>query len=339
MDSFSGKTVLVTGATGLIGSHIVDALMRMGDVDVVALSRSHQKLEEGFADYIGKPNFRYIAQDITIPLQLPDLAVDFIFHAAGPMEGEIIANFPVNVIEPNIIGTKNCLDFLIQQNESSKVSGRLILFSSVTVYGNNSDKDIKVTEIDTNITEALTSKTAPYSQSKRMSEVIALAYVKQYYCDVVIARFSTVYGNTRFIPNTAFYEFIKKAGLGENIVLNGSGFAKRDNIYIDDAVKAVLLLAQKGKSGEAYNISSGAELGNFLAVDEIADIIAEITNKIYRKVNENATKVIRKEGVSSSRKAGLILDNSKLKALGWAVETSFEQGIRHTVKEYGTKIN
>lgn len=334
MKSFSGKTVLVTGATGLIGSHIVDALMQMGDVHVIALSRSKEKLEKGFAEYIENPNFQYAAQDVTVPLQNSDWVIDYIFHAAGPMEGDVIANFPVNVIEPNIIGTKNCLDFLIQQNESSKVSGRLILFSSVTVYGNNSGKDIRVTEADTDVTEALISRSAPYSQSKRMSEVIALAYAKQYGCDVVIARFSTVYGNTRYIPNTAFFEFIKKAALGENIFLSGSGFARRDNIYIDDAIKAVLLLADKGQAGEAYNISSGAEMGNFLAVDEIADTILKIANKMYGRFNEDAAEVIHKEGASNDRKAGLILDHAKLKALGWTLETSFEQGVVRTIEKY-----
>ena len=65
MNKWSEKTVLVTGATGLIGSHIVDELMKMGNVKVIALSRSAEKLEKGFAEYIGNKNFSYIAQNVT----------------------------------------------------------------------------------------------------------------------------------------------------------------------------------------------------------------------------------------------------------------------------------
>ncbi len=334
MNSFYGKTVLVTGATGLIGSHLVDALMLMENVNVIALSRSKEKLEKGFAEYIGRPNFQYISQDIAEPLKLKGTIVDFVFHAAGPMERTIVFNYPLEVINANIIGTENCLNLLFKQQKEKNISGRLIIFSSVTVYGNNTDHDIKVTEEDTDITETLVSNSAPYSQSKRMSEVIALAHIKQCNSDAVIARFSTVYGNTRYMPDAAFFEFIKKAVAGEDIILNGNAFARRDNIYVNDAVKAILLLAIKGKTGEAYNISSGAELGNFAAVDEIASTIAKIANKKYGRSEKEIVHVIRRIKDIDGRKAGLILDNSKLKSLGWKLETSVEQGIMKTMEDY-----
>ena len=67
MNDFSGKTVLVTGATGLIGSNIVDRLMTMGDIKVIALARNKDKLEKGFSDYIGNENFSAVIQDICAP--------------------------------------------------------------------------------------------------------------------------------------------------------------------------------------------------------------------------------------------------------------------------------
>jgi len=334
MNKWSGKTVLVTGATGLIGSHIVDSLMAMSDVQVIALSRSEKKLKTGFAEYLDKANFQYIVQDISEPLNLDNQIIDFIFHAAGPMEGKIIVNYPVDVIKPNIIGTMNCLEFLHKQHETKNIKGRLILFSSVTVYGNNTETDIRVKETDTQVTEVLEADGAPYSQSKRMSEVIALAYAKQFNIDIVIARFSTVYGNTRFIPDTAFYEFINKSVAGDDIVLNGSGFARRDNIYIDDAIKGVLLLAVSGKTGEAYNISSGADMGNYLAVDEIARVIAQVANNKYGRIDDKAVKIQCKNSEHNKRNVGLMLDNTKLKALGWRIETSFEEGINKTLEKY-----
>lgn len=343
MVTFKGKTVLITGATGLIGSHIVDELMEMGDVNVIALSRNEKKLREGFEKYLEKENFMYIAQDIASGFDLND-RIDYIFHAAGPMEGKIIKEYPVDVINPNIMGTIHLLEYLKNQEKNSKVKGRMVLFSSVTVYGNITDKDSIVEEKDTDVTEVLESISAPYSQSKRMSEVIALAYLRQYGVDTVIARFSTVYGCTRFLPDTAFYEFIRKAVSGEDIVLNGSAFPKRDNIYIDDAVSGVLTACLNGKAGEAYNISSNGDLCNYAAVDEIAEKIVEICNKkneniLHTEEGEllqhayKRIKVRYNAGKFQHRKSGIRLDNSKLKRLGWNISTSINQGIDRTIEQ------
>ena len=95
MNDFSGKTVLVTGATGLIGSNIVDRFMAIGDVKVIALARNKEKLEKGFSDYIGNKNFDMVIQDICTPINLAkNIKVDYIFHAAGEMTGEVINNRP-----------------------------------------------------------------------------------------------------------------------------------------------------------------------------------------------------------------------------------------------------
>ena len=99
MNNFSGKTVLVTGATGLIGSNIVDKFMSMGDVKVIALSRNKDKLERVFDKYLSRTNFSYIAKDICGPLDLSE-RIDCIFHAASPISGAVISEQPVNVILP-----------------------------------------------------------------------------------------------------------------------------------------------------------------------------------------------------------------------------------------------
>lgn len=111
----------------------------------------------------------------------------------------------------------------------------MVIFSSVTIYGNITGNDLVVGEEDTQVTIPLDASNAIYSQSKRMSEVISRAYSKQYGLDIVIARLSTVYGNT-FLNRKRLFEFINRALSGENITLRDSGVARRDNIYIDDAV-------------------------------------------------------------------------------------------------------
>ena len=330
MNDFSGKTVLVTGATGLIGSNLVDRFMSMGDIKVLVLVRNKEKLNSIFPGYIGNKNFDVLVQDICAPIKLPcTVKVDYIFHAAGAMTREVINNRPLEVIDANLTGTRNCLELLNEQRENGH-QGRLVLFSSVTVYGNNSNADRTVTEKDTDIAGILDVPYAAYAETKRMSEVLTLAYSRQNDIDVVIARLSTVYGYTKFPPNTAFYEFIGKVLNNEDIVLKNSGLPRRDNIYIDDAVDGLLLICSNGIKGEVYNISSNGESGNFASVDEIAESIANVSNKLY-----DHNIVVRYENTPLiSRGVGIKLDNSRIKALGFEVNFSLKRGIGIVLSKY-----
>ena len=330
MSVFCGKKVLITGATGLIGSNLVDKFMSMGDVKVIALARNEDKLKKGFGEYLDNPNFKILVQDICSPISLSEnTKVDFVFNAAGSMTGDVINNKPLDVVDANLIGTRNCLDFLYAQKKNGH-NGRLILFSSVTVYGNDTNSDKTVTEEDTTTAIRLNNPYAAYAETKRMAEVLALSYSRQKEIDTVIARLSTVYGYTRFPPNTAFYEFVKKALNNEDILLKNSGLPRRDNINIDDAVEGLLTICVKGKREEVYNISSNGDLNNFAAVDEIAETFAEVANKFYNK-----NIIVKYEnGEVNERAASLKLNNGKLKALGKIIRVSLQDGIRETIARF-----
>ena len=253
--------------------------MSYGDVKVIALSRSENKLRMGFSEYLDKTNFRIIAQDASLPIDSIGEHLDYIFHAAGPIAGNVIREYPVDVILPNIMGTLNVIDYIEKQKQARGIDCKLIVFSSATVYSNLTDHDVKVSEANTSVADALDAMNAPYSESKRMVEVIAKAYAKQKDISVKIVRFSYVYGFTQFMPSTAFYEFIKTALNGGDIILNNAGLPRRDNIYVDAAVDGLLTDALKGENGESYNVSTNTEGDNIAAVDEMALIITDAVNK------------------------------------------------------------
>jgi nucleoside-diphosphate-sugar epimerase len=325
MDELKGKTILVTGATGLIGSRIVETLMNMGGVNVIANSRNEQKLKKLFAVYTGQKNFKCLSQDISEPIMLLQ-PVHVIFHAASPITRKIIAEKPLDVIKPNLIATQNLLELLVKQRIETQINGRIVIFSSATVYGNNTADDIKVSENDTFIAaDALESNNAPYSESKRMLEVLTRAFIRQFGVDAVIARISYVYGKPPFPDlSLAMYEFLNDALAEKDIILQRSGFPRRDNIYVDDVVSGLFAMLLKGSTGEAYNISTSGELGSFSAIDEIAEMIASIVNEDLKiKI-----QVVYQIGKSTMRKPGIILDNSKLKQLMWAPKTGLKEGIR-----------
>ena len=279
MNTFEKKTILITGATGLIGSNLVDRLMTMSPAKVIVTGRNEKKLESTFQEYVSRDNFVIVQHDAGMPIPSCIQSVDYIFHAAGPMERDVVLNRPVTVIMPNVIGIINMMEFLRKQETLTGKKGRIIVFSSVTVYNNPGNDNFDAIESETTNEISLDAPTACYAESKRMSEVIARAYAKQYNTDIVIARFSTVYGPTRNVPDTAFYEFIKKSINGEDIIVNSNTAPRRDNIYVDDAINGLICVALAGESDEAYNISSGGELGNYAAVDEIAKVIAEVAGR------------------------------------------------------------
>ncbi len=332
------KTVLVTGATGFIGSRIVDKILEDSKQFVVALSRNKWKLDELFSEYEKTGRFQSISQDVCEPFDLSALAkkihrpsIDAVFHAACPISGEVIRNRPMDIISPNLIASQNLMKALMVQRDRTGVNGRIVLFSGGIVYGNGSslEDDAAIIETDTVHALPIDDPLAPYAESKRMMEVMAKSYVRQNGIDAVIVRPAYVYGSTRFAPNTATFEFIRRAILRQNIIIKNVDQSKRDNIYIDDAINGIFRVYECGISGEAYNVSSGGELENFAAIDEIAEIIASESNKN----STDQIEVVYAGDHSGIRPPGLRFSNEKLKALGWQLETTIREGMRRFLKE------
>lgn len=325
-DFWVGKTVLITGATGLIGSNLIDKLLKARCERIIAVGRSESKLRAVLGKYAGEGHLVLLEHDVANPLPQDLGCVDWIFHAASPVSGSTIRTAPASVVRSNLQGAVNCLDYLRAQKDTMGKAGAFVVFSSATVYGNAGREDVCRAEGETFVCEPLDSPTSPYSESKRMTEVLALAYGRQWGVDVRIVRFSFVFGPCPVLPKTAFYEFVGKALAGEDLVFLNAGFGRRDNIYVDDAVGGLLLVCERGEICKAYNISSNGELGNFAAIDEMATVIARLANEAS---NMDVHVVLPKV---ESRVGGVLLDNSRIRTLGWTVRTSLEEGIRRTIQ-------
>lgn len=324
---FENKTIMVIGASGLIGSNLVERLLHE-NARVTVMGRSIEKLKNTFNAYRENNNLTFIEGDISNGIDAGGNCYDYIFQAASPISGRDIQSRPLETIEVNVNGVKNCLDYIKNCKDKYCYSQRLIVFSSATVYGVGSSYDLSVAENDTDNAERLDAPSIAYSESKRIVEVLARSYAKQYGVDVCILRPSYIYGYSINRPNTAFYEFINKALNGENITIAAKQMPKRDNIYINDAIDGILKVALLGQSGEAYNISSHGEMNNYLSACEMAKIICDIVNSKYG-MNVN---LLYENGRCDST-SGLLLENTKLKNLGWDLRYDSLNGIEETISK------
>lgn len=319
----SGKTIMVSGATGMIGKCMIDFLMLRNaetgsKIKVIALSRNERRAKERFAAYWDNELFSYLACDVN--KEIPECGkVDYIIHAASNTHPIQYSEDSIGTITSNIIGTKNLLDYAVSHGTE-----QFCFVSSVEVYGENRGDVEKFDEKYLGYIYCNTLR-AGYPESKRLGETLCNAYKQTYGLDFVIPRLSRVYGPTMLLSDTkAISQFIKKAAAGEDIVLKSEGTQKYSYTFVTDAVSGILNIMLCGESGEAYNV---ADAESDIMLKDLARHLAEVAG--VRVIFELPDEKERR-GYSTATKA--MLDASKLEALGWRPRVHMAEGLKCTVE-------
>ena len=323
-DKLRNKSLMLSGATGLIGSFLVDVILEKNLLDglncmVYALGRNEEKARARFEKFANDSHYIFIPYDVKLPLKRDDIGtVDYILHLASNTHPMLYATDPIGTITTNIIGVQNLLDFSVEHN-----STRFVFASSNEIYGENRGDSEFFDESYCGFIDCNTLRAA-YPESKRCGEALCQAYKSQKGLDVIIARFTRSYGPTMEMSNTrALSQFIKKAVEGEDIVLKSAGTQYFSYTYMADAVSGVLYAMLNGKSGEAYNIAD--ESGDIMLKD-LAELIAEIGGK---KVVFEVPDSVEAAGYSKATKARL--DGAKLRELGWKPVYDIKTGMERTI--------
>ncbi|MDE7324016.1 MAG: NAD-dependent epimerase/dehydratase family protein [Lachnospiraceae bacterium] len=322
-EKLDNKTFLITGATGMIASVIIDILMKRNTeygqhIRIYAVSRSRQKAEGRFCTYWDNPNFTWLPHDINNPL--PELGqMDYILHAASNTHPRAYSMDPIGTITANVQGTYHLLEYA-----SSHQCGRFFFFSSVEIYGENRNDVDKFDEKYLGYIDCNTAR-AGYPESKRLGEALCNAFSAQKGQDFVIGRFSRVYGPTMAAEDSkAVAQFIRKAAAGEDIVLKSEGNQLYSYTYVVDAASAALYLLLKGEPGSAVNI---ADPQSDITLRELASLLArEAGTRVVFELPDD----IERAGYSTATKA--VLDGIKLAQLGWKALTPIAQGLDRTVR-------
>jgi nucleoside-diphosphate-sugar epimerase len=305
--------ILITGATGLIGSCLVDLLMRHSFCHIYAMGRNSQRAEQRFADYWQQPRFHFIRHDICQSLECTE-NFHYIIHAASNASPNFFQQSPVEVMKSNLDGLCHLVEYGLRHQMK-----RMVYISSGEVYG---EGDGSVFSEKSSGYIDILSPRACYPSSKRAAETLCASYCQEYGAQIVIARPCHTYGPYfTESDNRVYAQFIRNILNDEDIVMKSRGEQFRSWLYVVDCAVAMLLLLTKGNSGEAYNVAN--EESN-ITIRQLAEEIAKIGNKkvVFDLAENGNTTPITKA----------VFSTEKLNQLGWKPLFSIEEGLAHTIQ-------
>lgn len=320
-EKLMGKTVLITGASGMIGIYMLRTLLLLNEerdynIRVLAMLRNPVKLPQEVRE---NPAVDILVQDVTEQLEVVE-EVHYIIHAASPASPLIMQNQPVETIAANTIGTFNTLKLAKEKDAEG-----YMFISSREIYGQPQEGQEFFFENTYGFVDQLNPRSC-YSEGKKAAETMCVCYHEEYGLNTKIARLAHTYG-----PGMSIYDgrvqadFLKNVYHNENIVLKSEGTAVRTYTYIADAV-AGLYRVLLNSEDVVYNI--GNEEGK-VSIRELADIMVDIYPerglKLVFDIPEGGTKGTAPYTLG-------ILNSEKLRKIGWKPKFSVREGFKRTLE-------
>ena len=316
--SLSGKTIMVSGSTGLIGSSIVRYILDLNDchganITVVALYRNEEKRYKVYPKERG--DLKCIQYDETNGVT-EDICVDYVIHAAGISGGsKMHLSNPIRVFDIGIGGTKRLLDFAVSHGCRG-----FCFVSTYEIYGQINSEGLIGEDSLCSLDPMILRNS--YAEIKRVCEAMLTAYSATYGINVYSGRLSSTFGNGVAYNDPRFFaEFGRCIIENKDIVLKTTGGTIRSYLDADDAASAFLYLLVNGENNTAYNLTN---MDNILSVKEIAERFIKASGgeiEIKYEISDNYQSFgFRKEGCA-------IIDSSKMEALGWKPVCSMDETI------------
>lgn len=331
-EKLEGKTVLVTGAYGMLASYLVYMLIYLNEkagmhIQILAVVRSEEKLRERFLEFAQRSYFKVYKSELDAPISIAE-DIHYIIHAASLASPQYYKVCPVEVLKLNTVGNY----YLLELAAEKKVEGYLF-FSTGDVYGVVEGRS-SIKENDYGSMDTLDIHNC-YSESKRMAETMCRAWQQQKEVPVKIARICHTYAPTMDVEHDTrvFASFVNDIIRKKDIVMKSSGRSKRTFCYIADALAAFFLILFCGEKGEAYNVCNTEE---FYSIADLAQILVGLYPdrqlKVVRKDREKGDVYVENSVANS-----VPFDNSKLKRLGWETNYDVRTGFRQVIEGIGQK--
>lgn len=322
LKQLEGCTILVTGATGLIGQNFIKKILKYNctastAIKIIAVIRNKDKAKKVLGE--NPNNVEYIIGDIC-KINLSSLQVDYIIHTASQTSSKAFVDTPVETISVAIDGTRNILEFARNQNLK-----RFVYLSTMEVYG-APQSDEKIDELHSTNLDTMKVRSC-YPESKRMCENLCVSYATEYGMPTNILRLAQTFGpGVNYSDGRVFAEFARCVIENKNIVLKTKGTTKRNYLYTDDAITAILNVMTCDVINEAFNV---ANENTYCSIYEMAKLVAQ-------KISKGSIDVIIEEDSNNCNGYAptlhMNLDVSKLRALGWHGNTSLEEMFEELIR-------
>lgn len=309
------RRIVVTGAAGFIGSHVVDRLLAAGHhvvgVDCFTDYYSRSVKESNLAGAREVPRFEFMELDLRNDDLGPAMAgADVVIHEAAM--GGLLRSwtwFP-EYLTCNVLATQRVLEAVREHGV-----GHLVHASTSSVYGRDSSGD-ETRPLDPN---------SPYGVTKLAAENLVRAYARNFELATTILRYYSIYG-PRQRPDMGYHLFIEAVLAGREITVYGDGRQTRGNTFVDDCVTATLRAAEAAGTGRVYNVGGGESVTALEAIAAIEDITGRRARIVYAPPRPG-------EQASALADTGAIRS-----ALGWRPTTSFRQGLESQVRWHMGKV-
>lgn len=324
-NKLKNKSILITGATGMLASYIGFTLLHLNkhlnlNISIILLARSQQKISNIYGDTL--PNTTVLLQDITEAINLKK-PIDYIFHAAGAANPYNIINDPIGIILANTIGTKNVLDLALNSNTSN-----IVFASTREIYGEVKEKLI-IKEDDMGSLDPLNPRNC-YPESKRLAESMLLAYNKQFSVNFNSLRIAHTYGPGMQVENDGrvLSDFLNDAINNRDIKMNSTGEAERSFCYITDAVSGIFRVMLAGKPSHAYNLANEQEPIRLIDLANKIQTLAGNNKSVQINLADNSA------GYTNYKRTSLC--TKKIQSLNWQATISLEDGLNRTLKFFNS---
>ncbi|WP_018156988.1 NAD-dependent epimerase/dehydratase family protein [Demetria terragena] len=325
----AGARVLVTGASGMIGSYACLALLAASErhglgLHVDALARSADRAQAALGPAVDRADMDVVIGDVTA---LPDLEADVIVHAASAAQpGSHVAD-PVGTFRANVTGTLDLLE--LARKHPAQFRG-MVFTSSAEVYGAQPETTDLIGESSYGGFDHLAPR-ASYAEGKRAGETACAAYAQQHDLPIRIARLGHIYGPGMSLADTRVQaEFARQIARGEDIVLNSDGSAVRTYTYVADAITGMLTILLRGDE-LAYNVADPAGL---ISIRELAETFTQV-----RPERGSALRFGPAVDPSIYQRAKMQgLDSSRLAALGWNPQVALTDGVARMIDSVSSRL-
>lgn len=323
LDQLAEKSVLITGAAGLICSSIADIFFRYNDthekkIQILAAGRWPEEMRGRFGDMINRDDFTFVAYDASRMDNHIEVHADYVIHGASNASPDMIVKEPVETMMSNFLGMKYLLDYA--KDTGAK---RLLFISSSEVYGEKPDNE-PFKEGEYGYIDLLKSRNS-YSIGKCAAETLCVSYADEYGIESVIVRPGHIYGPTASphdvrVGSAWAYAVAK----GDDIVMKSDGSQIRSYVYSLDCASAMLKVLLAGENCHAYNISNPKSI---ITIRELGQNLAKAGNVELKFELPTETE---KKGFNPMQNSSL--EAANLLALGWKGCFNAEEGLRHTVE-------